>query len=211
MRALTKVCAVVAVGVLAAACSSSGKPSPQHSFGSLTGKSTTLTLAPTFVQSLAKLGAAPTPIGKAQVAIPKLTFPITGGHLDIYKSGDATPPVQGVVDHRGSGLELTVGQGKKKSAIDLKNLVIDLGAKTMSGDVTRNGTVLFRDADLFTLDTSKMAPPTVTASGVTLSGIKVELSSDAAVALKQVFNMKNSPIKGGLLVGVATIDATGSS
>jgi hypothetical protein len=211
MRGVPRVCAVAAVGLLFAACSSSGKSGPQHSFGSLTGKTTTLELAPEFVRGLRTLGAAPTPVGKAQVAIPNLTFPITGGHLDVYKSGDATPPVQGEIDHKGSGLELTVGHAKKKSSIDLKNLVIDFGTSSLTGEVTRNGTVLFRDADLFTLDTSKMAPPTVTSSGVTLSGIKVELSNDAAVALQTAFKVKSALIKGGLLVGVVTIDATGSS
>jgi hypothetical protein len=211
MRGVRRLSAVAAVGLLLAACSGSGKAGPQQSFSSLTGKTTTLKLAPQFVQGLTTLGAAPTPLGKTQVAIPTITFPITGGHLDIYKSGDATPPVQGEVDHKGSGLELTVGHGKKKTSIDLQNLIVDFSASTLTGKVTRNGTVLFRGADLFTLDTAEMAPPTVTSTGVTLSGIKVKLSNDAAVALQTAFKVKSSLIKGGLLVGLVTIEATGSS
>src|SRR6476469_1569865 len=116
MRGVTKIFALVAAAGMAvsvAACSSD-KPSPQHSFSQLTGKTTTLTLAGKFVTRLAGLGVAPTPIGKAKVAIPNITLPITGGNLDIYKPGDATPPAQGQIEHKGSGINLTVGKGKKQ-------------------------------------------------------------------------------------------------
>src|SRR5689334_8657492 len=102
MRRVAKL-VVIALALFLASCGSS-KPGPQHSLKTLSGKTTTLALAPTFVQGLSTVGAAPTPVGKAKVAIPNIIFPITGGHLDIYKSGDATPPVQGQVEHQGSGL-----------------------------------------------------------------------------------------------------------
>lgn len=213
MRAVTKVLALIATAGLAAsmAACSSDKPSPQHSFGELTGTTTTITLDTTFVTRLAGLGVTPTPIGRAKVAIPALTFPITGGHLDVYKEGDATPPVKGEIDHKGSGIELTVGKGKKKTVVALKNLIIDLDGSSLTGSVTRNGQPFAKNGELFTLDSSKMAAPAVSPSGaVTLSGITVELSDDAATALNIAFKSKVK-VNGGLPVGTVTIVATGKS
>jgi hypothetical protein len=218
MRGVTKILALVAtvgVAVSVAACSSD-KPSPQHSFSELTGKTTTIKLDSTFVAGLSALGVAPTPIGKAKIAIPSLTFPITGGHLDIYKQGDATPSVQGEIDHRGSGIQLTVGKGKKQKDIELKHLIIDPG-KSLGGVVYANGSrvggTVAQPAVLFELDASKMPAPTVDANGVaTLTGIKVKLSKDAADALNFALGLKgNKQVQGGLPVGVLTIVATGKS
>lgn len=213
MRRVTKLFTVIAaVGLTAstAACGSD-KPGPQHTFGRLTGGTTTIALDSTFVTGLARLGVTPTPIRKAKVAIPNLIFPITGGHLDVYKAGDATPPVTGEVDHNGSGIDLTVGKGKKRSVIGLKNLVVDFDNSDLTGDVTINGNLFGRDAELFTLDTTDMAAPTSTDSAATLSGIKVRLSGQAALALNTALKSKTNKVKGGLLVGLATVRAAGKS
>jgi hypothetical protein len=215
VRNLLVVAAGLGLAVSMAACSSD-KPSPQHSFSELTGKTTTIKLDNTFVAGLSALGVAPTPIGKAKIAIPSLTFPITGGHLDIYKQGDATPSVQGEIDHKGSGIQLTVGKGKKKKDIELKHLIIDPG-KSLGGVVYANGAriggTVAQPAELFVLDASKMPAPTVDANGVaTLTGIKVKLSSDAAAALNIALGLKGKKqVHGGLPVGVATIVAAGKS
>jgi hypothetical protein len=192
---------------LVAACSSD-KASPQNSFSELTGKTTTLTLSAKFVADINRLGVTPTPIGHAKVSLPTVTFPITGGNLDIYKEGDATPQIQGEVDHNHSGLQLTVGKGKTKKAIQLKNFTIDSGT-AVKADVLINGKPFARQGALFDLDQSAIAPPEVTDSAATISGIKVNLSDDAAAALNTAFG-KNT-VKGGLLIGTATIDATGKS
>jgi hypothetical protein len=218
MRGVTRILALVATAGLAvsvAACSSD-KPSPQHSFSELTGNTTTITLDNTFVAGLSALGVAPRPIGRAKIAIPKLTFPITGGHLDIYKQGDATPSVQGEIDHKGSGIQLIVGKGKKQKDVELKHLVIDPG-KSLGGVVYANGArvggTVAQPAQLFVLDASKMPAPTVDSNGVaTLTGIKVKLSRDAAAALNIALGLKGKKqVHGGLLVGTVTIVASGKS
>jgi hypothetical protein len=215
VRNILVVAISLGLAVSVAACSSD-KPGPQHSFSELTGTTTTLKLDTKFVTGLAGLGVSPTPIGKAKIAIPSVTFPITGGHLDIYKQGDATPSVQGEIDHQGSGIRLTIGKGKKQKDLELKHLVIDPG-KSLGGVVYANGTrvggTVDQPAELFELDASKMPAPTVDADGVaTLTGIKVKLSIDAAAALNIALGLKgNKQVHGGLLVGVATIVATGKS
>lgn len=217
MPGMTKIVAsVVAAGmaVSVAACSSD-KPNPQTSFSELSGKTTTLKLDHTFVAGLAGLGVAPTAIGRTKISIPTLTFPITGGHLDIYKPGDATPPVQGEVDHKGSGIQLAVGKGKKQKSIELEHLVVDPG-QSLGGVVYANGKriggTVDEPAELFDLDTSKMPPPTVDNGVATLSGIKVKLSRDAAAALNIALGLKGGKqVHGGLLVGTMTIVAAGKS
>ena len=201
---------LVSVGLVASvsACGSD-KAKPEHSFSTLTGKTTTLALSTAFVQAVNHLGVTPTPIGRATVNLPTISFPITGGHLDIYKQGDATPQVQGEVDHNHSGLLLSVGKGKNKRAVTLKNFTIDPGA-TMTADVLINGRGFAKQGTLFDLDQSKIAPPEVSDSGsATISGIRVKLSDEAAAALNTAFG-KNT-VSGGLLVGTATINATGKS
>jgi hypothetical protein len=218
MRGVTRILALSAAAGLAVAVAGCGsdKPDPQHSYSRLTGDTTTLTLDPTFVAGLNALGVRPAPLGKAKVAMPKLTFPITGGNLDIYKPGDATPAVQGEIDHKGSGLRLTVGKGKKQKNIELKHIVIDPG-KSLGGVVYANGGriggTVDEPAELFDLDASKMPAPTVDSDGVaTLTGIKVKLSKDAAGALNLALNLTGAKqVHGGLLVGTATIVAAGKS
>lgn len=197
----------VGLAVSVSACGSD-KAKPEHSFSTLTGKTTTLTLSAEFIQAVNHLGVTPTPIGHATVNLPTITFPITGGNLDIYKQGDTTPQVQGEVDHNHSGLQLSVGKGKNKRAVSLKNFTIDSG-DTMKADVLINGRGFAKQGTLFDLDQSKIAPPEVTDSAATVSGIRVKLSAEAAAALNTAFGKKT--VSGGLLVGTATITATGKS
>jgi hypothetical protein len=207
--------AVVAAGLAAslAACSSSGGgDTPVGKFETLSGDSTSVVLDAGFVKALGALKLTPGLIGTAKMANGTVSFPITGGKATIYKKGDVTPYVQGVIDHNGSGLSLTGGPAK----VDLKNFVVHPGDNSnLTGevDVVSAGktTVAAKSMKLFDLDGSTLRTPTISKSGVaTLQGTTVYLSADAAKALNGVF--KTTALAGGMKVkvGTAIIKATGS-
>ena len=64
-----------------------------------------------------------------------------------------------------------------------------------------------KHAYLFNLDGSTLAPITITNGVATLTGTRVLVSDTAAALLDKTFN--TTAVKGGLLVGIATILATG--
>jgi hypothetical protein len=208
--------AVVAAGLAGslAACSSSGGASdkPVGQFKTLSGNSTSVVLDAGFVKALGALKLTPGLIGTAKMADGTVSFPITGGSATIYKKGDVTPYVQGVIDHNGSGLSLTGGPTK----VDLKNFVVHPGNNSnLTGevDVVSAGktTVAAKSMKLFDLDGSTLQTPTISKAGVaTLQGTTVYLSADAAKALNGVF--KTTALAGGMKVkvGTAIIKATGS-
>lgn len=215
MRAHRKTAAaVVAAGLVGslAACSSSGGDKPVGQFKTLSGDSTSVVLDAGFVKALGALKLTPGLIGTAKMANGTVSFPITGGEATIYKKGEVTPYVQGVIDHNGSGLSLTGGPTK----VDLKNFVVHPGDNSdLTGevDVVSGGktTVAAKSMKLFDLDGSTLETPTISKSGVaTLQGTTVYLSADAAKALNAVFMTK--ALAGGMTVkvGTAIIKATGS-
>ena len=130
-----------------------------------------------------------------------LSFPITGGHVKVYKKGDVTPYVQGSIEHKGSGFTLTAGSTK----VGLSNFVIDPGNNSkLTGDVAVNGTTAKSNVKLFDLDGSTLKPITVDSSGVaTLTGTTVKLADDAATLLNQTFHI--TALKGGMTIGIATL------
>ncbi len=208
--------AVVAAGLAGslAACSSSagGSDKPVGQFKTLSGNSTSVVLDAGFVKALGALKLTPGLIGTAKMTDGTVSFPITGGNATIYKKGDVTPYVQGVIDHNGSGLSLTGGPTK----VDLKNFVVHPGNNSnLTGevDVVSAGktTVAAKSMKLFDLDGSTLQTPTISKAGVaTLQGTTVYLSADAAKALNGVF--KTTALAGGMKVkvGTAVIKATGS-
>lgn len=211
MRAITKVgTAAVAVGLAAtmAACSSSGNAKPRGQFKTLTGNTTSVKLDSGFVAALGQLKLTPGVIGGAKLDANTgvVSFPITGGKATIYKKGDVTPYVQGVIDHQGSGMTLSAGSTK----VTLENFVIHPGNNSnLTGKVLLNGkTAAPAGTKLFDLDGSTLKTPTISSSGVaTLTGTTVNLSSGAAQLLDKAF--KTNAVKGGLTIGIATIKATG--
>ena len=48
-------------------------------------------------------------LGTATLTDGSVHFPITGGHVTVYKKGKVDPYVQGDIQHNGSGLSLTAG------------------------------------------------------------------------------------------------------
>jgi hypothetical protein len=204
MRTITKaVVAFTAAGLAAtsiAACSSDSKPIAD--IPQLSGKSTSVQLDPAFAKALTSLKVKPGVIGSAglNAKTGTLTFPITGGHVKVYKKGDVTPYVQGEIDHNGSGFSLTAGATK----VGLQNFVIDPGNNSkLTGDVTANGKSVVKGAKLFDLDGGTLKPITISNGVATLTGTTVNLSDDAAKLLDKTF--KITALKGGMKIGVATL------
>ncbi|MGH3547166.1 MAG: hypothetical protein ACRDQU_03390 [Pseudonocardiaceae bacterium] len=155
-----------------------------------------------FVNALKSLDVAPGPSGTATIEGGIAKFPITGGHVTVYKPGEVNPYVQGKIMHDGSGLTLTKGDTK----VTLENFVIDPGQPaTLTGKVLANGNVAAASATLFDLDGSTLKPITTDASAgtATLTGTTVKLSDAAASTLNGAF--KTDALKGGTTVGIATI------
>jgi hypothetical protein len=210
MRRLTKTVVAVAVGAAvvttAAACSSSGgSKKAVASIKSLSGKSTSVALDTGFVNALGTLKLKPGLVGKATMAGTTVTFPITGGHVTVYKKGQVNPYVQGTIDHQGSGLSLTGGG----TTVTMENFVVDPGKNSkLTGDVLVNGKSAAKGAKLFDLDGSSLKPITISGGVATLTGTRVLLSSTAAGLLDKTFH--TTAVKSGLVIGVATILANAS-
>jgi hypothetical protein len=207
MRKSLKATAGLAVAAIAtvslAACSSSHKP--VATIGTLTGNTTSVALDSGFVAALTSLKLAPGLVGSATMTGTTVSFPITGGHVKVYKKGQVNPYVQGELDHNGSGLSLTAGSTK----VELENFVIDPGKNSeLTGDVLVNGVSAAKGVKLFDLDGSTLKPITITNGVADLTGTRVLMSSEAAGLLDKTFN--TTAVKAGLLVGVATIMATGT-
>jgi hypothetical protein len=190
--AVAGVAALALTGIGSGMALAQGGPPPVATIPSLTGQSTSVKLDSGFTGALTSLGVKPAPTGKGTVTDGTAKFPITGGNVTVYKPGEVTPYVQGMIMHDGSGLSLTKGS----TTVTLENFVIDPGQPaTLKGKVLANGSTLADSVTLFDLDGS-----TGTA---TLTGTTVRLSSDAAAALDKAFG--TDAIKGGTTVGIATI------
>ncbi len=202
--------AVIAT-VSIAACSSSSKSSsssssadstkPVATIASLSGTSTSVKLDSGFTGALTTLGLTPGVLGSATLdgTTGTVSFPITGGHVTVYQKGAVDPYVQGDIEHAGSGLSLKAGT----TEVDLQNFDINPGSSQLFGDVSVNGKVAATHAYLFNLDGSTLAPITLSGGVATLTGTRVLVSDTAAGLLNQTFN--TTAVKGGLLVGIATI------
>jgi hypothetical protein len=211
MRGIKKaLVAITAVGLAStmAACSSSGSSSDKKPVATIKdlskGISTSVALDANFVKALTSLKLAPGLTGKATMPTAgTVTFPITGGNVTVYKKGKVTPYVQGTIKHDGSGLTLTAGATK----VTLQNFVIDPGNNSkLTGEVLLNGKEAApAGTTLFDLDGSTLKPITITNNVATLTGTRVLVSAGAAALLDKAFN--TTAVKGGLLVGIATIKA----
>ena len=202
MMAAAGVAALALTGVGSGLAFAQSGPPPVATIPSLTGQSTSVKLYSGFTDALKSLDVTPAPTGTAKVADGSATFPITGGNVTVYKPGEVTPYVQGMIMHDGSGLSLTKGGTK----VTLENFVIDPGQPaTLKGKVLANGSTVADSVTLFDLDGSTLKPISTDASAgtATLTGTTVRLSSDAAAALDKAFG--TDAIKGGTTVGIATI------
>ena len=174
---------------------------PVAQIDSLTGKSTAVALDAGFVDALTQLKLTPSPLGDASISKAGVaTFPITGGNVKYYKPGSVSPYVQGEIDHDGSGLQLK-GGGK---TVRLTDFVIDPGASVLTGKVTVDGEVAAESAPLFFLDGRTLKPLEAKDDGTAvLEGTTVKFKDESAQLLNDTFGV--DALKGGLVVGVATI------
>lgn len=190
------------------AAAPSAKPSPAAAIDKLTGKQTAVTLDAGFLKGLTDLKLAPATIGGATLDAKtgKLAFPISGGNVTYFdpKSG-VTPFVQGLINHDGSGLQLTGSNGK---VVKLENFVVDPAKSMLTGKVTVDGAVFAPSAPLFFLDGSTVKPLQVKAAEgqAVLEGTTVSLTKTAADALNMVFETK--ALAEFFKVGIAEITLT---
>ena len=191
IKGIVVVAAAAVASVSIAACSSSGSSSsdkkPVATIASLSGESTSVKLDSGFTGALTTLGLTPGVLGTATLANGSVHFPITGGHVTVYKKGAVDPYVQGDIEHNGSGLSLTAG-----TTVQLQNFDINPGSSQLFGDVSVNGTVAAKHAYLFNLDGSTLAPITISGGVATLTGTRVLVSDAAALLLTRPSTRRRS-------------------
>jgi hypothetical protein len=167
-----------------------------------TGGITRVQLDAGFVKALGTLKLTPAPTGRAKISKGgDASFPITSGHITYYKPGSISPFVQGVLEHKGSGLSLTGGGTK----VTLTNFRIDPGKSVLTGRVAVNGKVAAPSAPLFFLNGGTLKPLRLASGGkkAILEGTTVELKQEAADLLNKTF--KVNALKAGLVIGIAKI------
>ena len=185
-----------------AAAKSSSIPAPVAAVPALKGGNTAVLLDSGFTGALTTLGLTPGVIGTATLTDGSVHFPITGGSV-VYWSpkGSYRPYVQGIIEHDGSGLSLTAGG----TVVSLTNFTVNPGNSLLYGDVAVNGASAAVQAPLFNLHGGTLKPLQLQGDNAILTGTTVHVSATAAGLLDKVF--KTDAVKGGLLVGIATITA----
>ena len=95
IKGVVVVAAAAVATVSIAACSSSGSSSsdkkPVATIASLSGESTSVKLDAGFTGALTSLGLTPGVLGTATLTDGSVHFPITGGHVTVYKKGAGRP------------------------------------------------------------------------------------------------------------------------
>ena len=202
------VAGVAGVGVTAANASnahltaSSTIPAPEAAVPALFGGNTAVALDSNFLGALKTLGLTPSVYGTATLTGADISFPITGGDVVYWNpKGSYKPYVQGLIQHTGSGLNLTAGATK----VTLSNFTINPGNSILYGDVSVNGTLAKAQVDLFNLYGGTLKPLQLSGNDAILTGTTVHVSADAAALLDSTF--KTTAVKSQLLVGTATITA----
>lgn len=129
-------------------------------------------------------------------------FPITGGDVTYFEPGTASPFVQGLIEHEGSGLSLESADG---TLVELTDFEVDPANSVLTGTVSTDGEVAAQSAPLFFLDGGTLEPLEVMEADGTaaLQGTTVELKAEAAELLNDTFGV-DAPEE-GLVIGVATI------
>ncbi|OIH98318.1 hypothetical protein, partial [Curtobacterium sp. MCBA15_001] len=184
------------------ASSSSKIPAPVASVPEVKGGNTSVALDSGFTDALKSLGLTPGVSGSAKLDGGAVSFPITAGSVTYWSpDGSYRPYVQGLLNHNGSGLTLAAGS----TTVTLENFVVNPGSSKLYGDVLVNGQVAASNAYLFSLHGGTLKPLQLEGDNAILTGTTVHVSNDAATLLNSTF--KTDAVKGGLLVGTATITA----
>ena len=156
---------------------------------------TTVTFASDILPALGGLGINLGTVGPSRLVNGVVTFPVTGGAIDL-DTGVAQ------VIHSG-GLTLTSGQ----SQVTLQSFIVDTSAAipVITGLVSVNGTLLGR-LPIFDLSLTGglTLPLTPQTNGqLTIAGVDLTLDSAAAATLNSAFS--TSALTGGSEIGTATI------
>lgn len=160
---------------------------------------TTVALSSDFFTALNTLRVSVGTIGEGTLRGGAVSFPITGGALDLANA-------KGEINHTG-GLFLQAGTTR----VELSSFNIDtLGnAPVLTGLVTANGNLLGR-VPLFTLQLPTLTLPLQPQAFNTLfiPGVGVRLTAEAAAALNGVFNV--TAFTAGFNIGTASVFAVAS-
>jgi hypothetical protein len=162
---------------------------PVAEIDSLSGEQTAVTLDPGFLEGLSALQLMPATLGGATLdgTTGVVAFPITGGNVTYFDPESGVDPyVQGLINHDGSGLQLTGANG---TVVKLENFEVDPAESLLYGKVTVDDGVFAQRAPLFFLDGSTLNPLQVNEADGTavLEGTTVSLTKTAADALNMVF------------------------
>lgn len=211
LTALVGLAAAVTLGTAACGSSNGGSstpaagatPSPIAKVDKLGGKQTGVTLNMGTIGALKSLGVSVTPNGSAKIEMladgAAVIFPITGGNATVYPPKSIQPYVQGLIDHKGSGLTFTAGAKK----VQITDFVVDPTKSMLTATLGGAST------PIFFLDGSNLKVTGPTAGAYMLDGTVVKLLPGAARALETAFGAKANSIPDYAPVGVAHIVATG--
>ncbi|HWR16456.1 MAG TPA: hypothetical protein VN577_16655 [Terriglobales bacterium] len=155
---------------------------------------TKVQLSNDFVSALGSLSVAPGTVFPTRLQRGIVNFPVVGGAIDLQTA-------KGEILHSG-GLTLTAANGTK---VQLQAFTIDTtGQPVITGLVSVNGQVLGR-LPLFTLQLpgNLSLPLKPVHNWITLKGVGVQLSTQAATALNTVFNV--TAFQAGFNIGTANV------
>jgi hypothetical protein len=156
---------------------------------------TAVTLSSGFVAAATSLGVGLATVIPGQLFAGVVSFPVTGGALDLATA-------RGEIYHSG-GLELTAGTTR----VQLLNFTIDTtAAAKLTGLVVANGSVVGRVHLFNLLLPAAVVPPLVPDNQLlTIPNVRVTLSADAAAALNALFNV--TAFTPGFEIGTARVSA----
>lgn len=197
-----------------AACGSSDTSSSSSSTGSvkavatidaLTGEMTQITVDKDFFPTLDSLGLAPGIEGNAGLDGDVLSFPITGGNVEVFEPGSVPNYVTGQIQHENSGISLSTKEKGAGPTVQLLNFNVDPTVSRVYADVVVDGKVAVTSAYVFRLDGSTLNPLDTTSEPgkAILEGTTIYLSDVAAGLLNDTYGTK--AVTDQVKVGIAKI------
>jgi len=193
MRAVTSMCAVIAVLVsIAPAGASAHVRSPHRSSWTHFGH-TALAINPSTASALKGLGVSVAPIAPAAPSSNgNLNFPITNPITNALRTGE--------IDHSG-GISLTAGS----TTVDLENFTINVPGQTLSADVYVDGSAYASQAPIVNLDFS-YAHLGLGHEGLSLGPVGACINHAGLSALETAFGLKQGSLGDSLPLGTATVN-----
>ena len=176
------------LGVVSALCADGVMAAPTVDFKAVR---TEVVLSSTFLEAATALGLNLQPVRPGRISKAKARFPVIAAELDLANA-------KGEIQHSG-GLRFS----KNGTVVELTLFIIDTtGAPVLTGIVKANGSVVGR-IPLFDLELPELALPIPQQSRLTVPGVAVKLSDEAATALNGAFSV--SAFTEGLSIGTAKV------